>query len=283
MKYLVFLFITATLATTVNAQGQNSIGAVVNSANIKSYVTDPSKTLQIISPEKITYVDVSAPWVEGDLPTPTICRLRPNMEKFKEHGEYIVTIVSKNFLTSYKFYCNQSSNNNTGDVYVLKIDPTQSTTLSPRHQLNKTDLYYLSKKAYSNKREIHNIKSKKYGMKLWVNNIYVSGQYIFIDLAAKNTTNLPYNIDDITFRLKDKKEVNAHISQEVIIKPVFQFWDKKHNMITDEWHNIYVFRKFTFPDEKELNVIMTENQISGRKIEINIDYNQILQSATLLK
>ena len=51
--------------------------------------------------------------------------------------------------------------------------------------------------------------------------------------------------------------------------------------------NVVVVRKMTFPNDKVLTIEMTEKQISGRNISLNIDYEDVLSadsfSASLLE
>jgi hypothetical protein len=79
----------------------------------------------------------------------------------------------------------------------------------------------------------------------------------------------------------DKKRIGSHISQEIELKPVYQFY-QDNTPISGKWRNFYLFRKFTYPGEKVFNVELSEKQISGRKIDLNIDYNQLLHAQFLL-
>ena len=116
---------------------------------------------------------------------------------------------------------------------------------------------------------------------MFVNNIYVVGDFLLVDIGVKNKTNLQYDIDEIRFKLMDKKHVGAHISQEIELKPLYQFY-KYDTPISGKWRNFYLFRKFTYPGEKVFNVELTEKQISGRRIDLNINYNQLLHAQFLL-
>ena len=53
------------------------------------------------------------------------------------------------------------------------------------------------------------------------------------------------------------------------------------------YRNVVVVRKMTFPNDKVLTIEMTEKQISGRNISLNIDYEDVLSadsfSASLLE
>ena len=44
------------------------------------------------------------------------------------------------------------------------------------------------------------------------------------------------------------------------------------------YRNIVVIRKMTFPNDKVLTIELSEKQISGRNISLNIDYEDVLSA-----
>ena len=44
------------------------------------------------------------------------------------------------------------------------------------------------------------------------------------------------------------------------------------------YRNVIVIKKMTFPNDKTLTIEMTEKQISGRNISLNIDYEEVLSA-----
>lgn len=90
------------------------------------------------------------------------------------------------------------------------------------------------------------------------------------------TRNLKYEIDELRFKIEDKKVTKATTVQSYEIKPDLVLFDipffKKH------YRNIYVFKKFTFPGNKQLHVELSEKQLSGRVINLQIPYKDILEA-----
>ena len=119
-------------------------------------------------------------------------------------------------------------------------------------------------------------------MLMTVNNIYIVGDFLLFDITCINDSKIAYSIDDMRFKLQDKKKVNAHVSQEIELKPVYQFYNTEEATIKKRWRNFYLFPKFTYPGEKVLNIELTEKQISGRKVELNVDYKKVLGAGFLL-
>jgi hypothetical protein len=131
------------------------------------------------------------------------------------------------------------------------------------------------------KRQIHDIKSKEYGLKYWVNNIFICGDFIMIDIGLDNQSKLALDVDEIRFKLTDKSRLNAHVSQDVELKPLYSFYDQDEVRVTSSWRNFYIFQKFTYPTEKKLTIELSEKQISGRKISLSLDYQAVLQARYL--
>jgi conjugative transposon TraN protein len=112
-----------------------------------------------------------------------------------------------------------------------------------------------------------------------VNNIYTMGDYFFIDLSLKNKTNISYDIDQIRFKIQDKKQVKSTNFQQLEVEPVHRFFNP--DSFKRRYRNVFVFRKFSFPDEKVFNIEIAEKQVSGRAISLKVDYSDVLKADTL--
>ena len=128
-----------------------------------------------------------------------------------------------------------------------------------------------------NKKPIRTEKNLKLQMNL--NNVYVMDDHIFLDISVKNDSNLGYDIDDLKFTIEDKKIYKATNNQTVELNPIYQLNDKKK--FRKQYRNIYVFDKFTFPDSKILKIRLIEQQVSGRTIEMKVNYSDVLNADTL--
>ena len=115
-----------------------------------------------------------------------------------------------------------------------------------------------------------------HGMKAVVNNIYAIDDYFFIDFSLYNNTNIKFDIDEIRVKLTDKKESKATNTQTIELTPTYML--NKTNSFKKGYRNVLVLNKLTFPDEKILNLEISENQISGRVIYIPIEYSDILHA-----
>lgn len=118
-------------------------------------------------------------------------------------------------------------------------------------------------------------------MKIILNNIYTFDKYFFIDVSLLNKSNIRYDIDQIRFKIEDKKQTKATNFQSIEILPLMQVNTNK--VFKKSYRNVFVFEKFTFPDEKVFTIEISEKQISGRSIILRIDYADVLHADTFIE
>jgi len=248
--------------------------------------------LHIISPEPIQYVDLSTEKLTGDLPTTNIARIKitdnpdsDDKKKIKIPNAFssgtqigVITVVAQSFIAQYKVvYRNQDNLNTITNIHIqpeamqpIEFDKITFSNL----ELRKFAMDIIQKKSEKNPiREEKNLK-----LSLQLNNVYVISDYIFLDMTIKNNSNLSYDIEDLKFSLEDKKIHKATNNQSVDLTPVLQLNPQKH--FRKNFRNIYVFKKFTYPNSKVMMIRLIEEQLSGRTIEMKVNYSEILKADT---
>ena len=245
--------------------------------------------LHIISPEPIQYVDLSTQKLTGDLPTTNIARIKITDNNQKEKiikpfvfssGDTvgIITVVGQSFIAQYKAIYRNSENLNT--VTNIHIQPENMQPIEFNKMVfSNLELRKFAMDIIQKKSEEHPIREEK-NLKLNVqlNNVYVMSDYIFLDMTFKNNSNLSYDIEDLKFSIEDKKIYKATNNQSIEMTPIFQLNPQKH--FRKNFRNIYVFKKFTFPNSKVMMIRLIEEQLSGRTIEMKINYSDILKADT---
>lgn len=113
-------------------------------------------------------------------------------------------------------------------------------------------------------------------MTMRLNNIYSVGDYFFIDFSIDNRTNIRFDIDQIRVKLSDKKQSKATNCQTVELTPALML--ENATSFKHGYRNVLVLKKLTFPNGKVLSIEMSEKQISGRNITLNIDYEDVLSA-----
>ena len=122
-------------------------------------------------------------------------------------------------------------------------------------------------------------------MDIRLNNIYSAGEYFFIDFSVENRTNIRFDIDQIRFKVEDKRQSRATNNQSLELSPAMIL--ESGTSFLHGFRNVVVLRKLTFPNDKVLTIELSEKQISGRTITLSIDYEDVLHadsfSRTLLE
>ena len=142
-----------------------------------------------------------------------------------------------------------------------------------------------ARKIWNSSAKIRNVSTKQHRMVMRLNNIYSVGDYFFIDYSIENKTNIRFDIDEIRVKLSDKKLSKATNAQMIELTPSLILEDKQS--FRYGYRNVIVLKKMTFPNDKVLTIEMAEKQISGRNIQLSIDYEDVLSAdsfnAILLK
>lgn len=248
--------------------------------------------LHIISPEPIQYVDLSTEQLTGDLPTTNIARIKitdnQNSDEKGKKGKSnaflnrdkigIITVVGQSFIAQYKAVYRNSENLNT--VTNIHIQPEAMQPIEfdkmifSNLELKKFAMDIIQKKAENNPVR----KEKDFNLSFQLNNVYIISDYIFLDMTFKNNSNLSYDIEALKFSIEDKKIHKATNNQSIEMTPLFQLNPQKH--FKKNFRNIYVFKKFTYPNSKVMMIRLIEEQLSGRTIEMKVNYSDILKADT---
>ncbi|AJW63028.1 hypothetical protein VO54_01551 [Elizabethkingia miricola] len=235
-------------------------------------------SLHIISPEPIQFVDLSTDNLIGDLPAENIARVKTDKAGTVNKDDLgIITVVGQSFMAQYKVNYKNSETHNT--ITQIQIQPEDMQPLEyPKIAFSNQELYnfsmdILKKKTKAPLREVNDFK-----LSIQLNNVYVISDYIFLDISFINDSNLSYNIDGLKFSIEDKKIYKATNNQSLELKPEYQLY--RQNQFKKNFHNIYVFKKFTYPNSKVMVIRLIEEPISGRTVEMKIKYSDILKADT---
>lgn len=272
MKRKIHLLLLS-LMSSIPLMAQN-----INNSNIKTYQIPLHSTVHIVSPEKIDYVDISSPKVMGDLPTDYIFRLKCDDTKMKAKESFQVTVASNSYVQTLKLVPTEVADM-PQETYLIRINTQDATPINALNNVNQEDFNQLAMNAMSKKRKVFNVSAKEQGIEYWVNNIFTYGDYILLDITAHNNTRINYQIDNVKFMVVDKPSTNETTEQEFEIKPLFALYPSPAASVQKNgWRNLYLFNRFTYTNDKVLKIELSEKEYSGRKVVLNVDYNQILKS-----
>ena len=267
-KGIVMTFLLAAgLLGTKNAQAQTTY------EEMEQLTVNEQITTVITASEPVRFVDISTDKVAGDQPINNIIRLKPK-EAGHEDGEVlaVVTIVTERYRTQYALVYTTRMKEAVTDKEILLLE--RNAYNNPTVSMSTADMTRFARRIWNSPAKIRNVGTKAHRMVMRLNNIYSVGDYFFIDFSIENRTNIRFDIDEIRVKLADKKLSKATNAQTIELTPALVLEPDK--TFKHGYRNVIVMKKLTFPNGKLLTVEMTEKQISGRNISLNIDYEDVL-------
>lgn len=232
-------------------------------------------TTVITATEPIRFVDISTDKVVGDQPMNNTIRLKPKDSLYVD-GEVlaIVTIVTERYRTQYALLYTSRLQEAVTDKEVQRQEMVPYN--NPAVSMSTEDMTRFARQIWNSPAKIRNVSTKQHRMVMRLNNIYSAGDYFFIDYSIENRTNIRFDIDQVRVKLSDKKLSKATNAQVIELSPVMTL--EKAKSFKHGYRNVIVLKKMTFPNDKVLTIEMSEKQISGRNILLNIDYEDVLSA-----
>lgn len=232
-------------------------------------------TTVITASEPIRFVDISTDKVAGDQPINNTIRLKPK-EAGHADGDIlaIVTIVTERYRTQYGLIYTTRMNEAVSDKEI-QLQERQAYN-NPAVTMSTEAMYNYARTIWTSPAKFRDVNVKQHRMVMRLNNIYSVGDYFFIDFSINNKTNIRFDIDELRVKLADKKVSKATNNQIIELEPELVL--EQAQSFRHGYRNVLVIKKLTFPNDKILTIELTEKQISGRTIHLNIDYEDVLSA-----
>ena len=298
MKKILFLFFALLGVTAV--QAQQSSGDYFEGLSRKigfSRMIPPhgleityDKTVHIIFPAPVKYVDLgSTNLIAGKADgAENVIRVKAAKKHFREETNMSVITEDGNFYTFNVKYADEplllnvemcdfihdgetvNRPNNAMEIYLTELDNE-----SPR-------LVRLIMKSVHerDKRRIRHIGCKRFGVQFLLKGLYSHGDLLYFHTEVRNSSNVPFDVDFLTFKIVDKKVVKRTAMQEQVIYPL-----RAYNYVTrvdgkDSECTVFALPKFTIPDDKKLVVEMYEKQ-GGRHQTFELENGDLVRAETI--
>ena len=226
------------------------------------------KTTHIIFPSAVRYVDLGSPnLVAGKADgAENVIRVKAVVRNFRDETNMSVITESGSFYTFNVKYADEplllniemkdfihdgskvNRPNNALDIYLKELG-SESPKLV---QLINKSIHK------ENKRHVKHIGSKAFGIQYLLRGIYTHNGLLYFHTQVRNQSNVPFEVDFVTFKIVDKKVMKRTAIQEQIVFPL-----RAHNYATvvagnkDE-RTVFTFDKFTIPADKVLVVELNE-------------------------
>lgn len=249
-----------------------------------------SKTVHIIFPSAIRYVDLGsadllAAKADG---TENVLRVKAALRDFsRESNLAVITEDGAYYSFNVKYadepvklsiemndfiHDGEATNrpNNALDIYLHELG--QESPL-----LVKLIMQSIYK---NNDREIKHIGSKRFGIQYLLKGIYSHNGLLYFHLQLKNSSNVPFDVDYITFKIADKKVAKRTAIQEQVIWPL-----RAHNNVTfiggkKNERAVFTLPKFTIPDDKHLVIELHEKE-GGRHQTFTVENADLVRAKVI--
>ncbi|AJH14514.1 conjugative transposon protein TraN [Myroides profundi] len=270
IKYLLLCLLTVNIVT---AQDSNQ-SINLSNAEVVPYEVEltQNKTTHILFPSSIEYVDLGssdiiASKVEA---TSNVLRLKTIKEDITATNFTVITNDGKyySFSANYKEEPLQLSYDLT--KFEKQINKQQSEVLFKNLGNTSPSLADLFMKAIikKNKKEL-NIKSKSYGIEVRLKSIYTQDGKLYFHISINNKSNLPYEVDYVSFNIKDRRTSKRTTIQETSLKPIRSLNNSQIIESQSKQDNVFMLDQFTLSDKQMLLIEINEkNGIRKQKLTI---------------
>lgn len=249
-----------------------------------------NKTVHVIFPAPIRYVDLGsadllAAKADG---TENVLRVKAALRDFsRESNLSVITEDGSYYVFNVKYadepvklsvemtdflHDGEATNrpNNALDIYMQELG--QESPLLVK---------LIMQSIYKNDRkEIKHIGSKRFGIQYTLKGVYTHNGLLYFHLQLKNSSNVPFNVDYITFKIVDKKVAKRTAIQEQVIWPL-----RAYNNLTlingkRTERMVFTLPKFTIPDDKMLIIELNE-QSGGRHQSFTVDNADLVRAKVI--
>lgn len=233
------------------------------------------KTTHIIFPSKIKYVDLGSEYlIAGKADeSENVLRIKAATRNFEQETNFSVITEDGRFYNFDVFYSEYPATLNYDVLKMLQSEEKEKVNDVLFEDLgnNQPSTTGVAMKTIydKNKRLIRHIGSFSFGINFLLKGIYIyNGKYYF-HIELKNTSNVPFIIDFVTFKIVDKKTTKQTAVQENELVPLRVYLPFNSVNGNDIERNVVLLDQFTLADEKVFIIeIFEKNGGRHQKLEI---------------
>lgn len=248
------------------------------------------KTVHILFPAAVRYVDLGSPnLIAGKADgAENVIRVKATVRDFRSETNMSVITEDGSFYTFNVKYADEplilnvemkdfihdgstvNRPNNAQEIYLKELG-SESPMLV--HLIMKS----LHKE---DKRKVKHIGCKRFGIQYLLKGIYSHNGLLYFHLQLKNSSNVPFEVDHLTFKIADKKVAKRTAIQEQVIRPL-----RAHNNVQvirgkSSERMVFTLPKFTIPDDKHLVVELYEKE-GGRHQTFTVENADLVHAEVI--
>ena len=248
------------------------------------------KTTHIIFPSAVRYVDLGSPnLIAGKADgAENVIRVKAVVKDFRGETNMSVITESGSFYTFNVKYADEplllniemkdfihdgskvNRPNNALDIYLEELG-CESPKL----------VHLIGKSIHKENRcHVRHIGGKAFGIRYLLRGIYTHNGLLYFHTQIRNSSNVPFEVDFVTFKIVDRKVMKRTAIQERVIFPL-----RAYNYATvvaggREERTVFTFDKFTIPADKALVVELNEKS-GGRHQSFIVESGDIVRAKVI--
>lgn len=249
-----------------------------------------AKTVHIIFPAAIRYVDLGsadllAAKADG---TENVLRVKAARKSFP--GESNLSVITDDG-SYYSFNVKYAD-----EPVKLSVEMSDLIHSSGTNRGNNTDVYLedlggespllvnrIMQAIYkNNRREVKHIGCKQFGMQYTLKGIYSHNNLMYFHTELKNSSNVPFNVDYICFKIVDRKVAKRTAIQQQSIVPL-----RAYNQLMviggkKTERTVFALPRFTLPEGKQLLIELNEKD-GGRHQSFTLKNDEMIRATEISK
>ena len=248
------------------------------------------KTVHIIFPSAIKYVDLgSADIIAGKADgSENVLRVKAALRDFSRETNLAVITEDGSYYTFNVKYADEPTKlniemkdflhdgeavnrpNNSQEVYLKELGSESPLLVRLiMKSIHKDD-----------KRLVKHIGCKRFGIQYILKGIYTHNGLLYFHTELKNSSNVPFTVDFVSFKVVDRKVAKRTAIQEQVIVPL-----RAYNYVTEvggksRERTVFTLPKFTLPDDKQLVVEINE-QNGGRHQQFTVTNAELVRARVI--
>lgn len=248
------------------------------------------KTVHIIFPSAIKYVDLgSADIIAGKADgSENVLRVKAALRDFSRETNLAVITEDGSYYTYNVKYADEpvklniemkdflhdgeavNRPNNSQEVYLKELGSESPLLVRLiMKSIHKDD-----------KRLVKHIGCKRFGIQYILKGIYTHNGLLYFHTELKNSSNVPFTVDFVSFKVVDRKVAKRTAIQEQVIVPL-----RAYNYVTEiggksRDRTVFTLPKFTLPDDKQLVVEINE-QNGGRHQQFTVTNAELVRARVI--
>lgn len=249
-----------------------------------------SKTVHIIFPSQVRYVDLgSNDIIAGKADgAENVVRIKAAVEGFAEETNFSVICEDGSFYSFNAKYADEP------EILNIEMKDFLENTNTSDYSPTRMNIYFrelgnespllvklIMKSIYKNNdRKIRHLGCKRFGVQFLIKGIYSYNGLFYFHTQLKNSSNVPFQVDFIRYKIVDKKVSKRTAIQETFVTPVRSYNEELVIGGKTTTRTIYTIPQFTIPDDKVLIVELIEKN-GGRHQTIRVENADIVAASVI--